>query len=284
MPPHHDLRQFGITVLDRVKDALVLDERAAPEGHAVAAAAVEPQQRIELIAEILDQERVSARPRNPEVEIPIGGAQRVVNARLKPGDLRLVAADALGERLDILGTHVPRRLPGGKALKDLAHAIDRLQHLARRLDDPRALVRDAGNQMALLQAVQGLAQGAAADTVALGENRLADLRPEGQLTLEDGIRQAMEKLLGQRLARLRGITDRGQTSFRTIHNLRTLPLHRVGHLRLEGGDEQAHSRISSRQFREADGPRPSAAKCHCVARPRSVRISFAWRVSSAMKV
>ena len=92
----------------------------APEGDAVAAAAVEPQQRIELIAEILDQERISARPRNPEVEIPIGGAQCVVNARLKSGDLRLMAANALGERRDILRTHVPRGLPGGKALKDLA--------------------------------------------------------------------------------------------------------------------------------------------------------------------
>ena len=253
MPAHHDLRQFRIPILNRVKNALVLDERAAPKGDAVAAAAVEPQQRIELIAEILDQEQISARPRDPEVEVPIGGAQRVVNARLKPGDLRLVAAHALGERLDILGTHVPRRLPGGKALKNLAHAIDRLQHLARRLDDPGPLVRDAGDQVTLLQAVQGLAQGAAADTVALGENRLADLRSERQLTLEDGVRQAMEKLLGQRLACLGGITDRGQTVFRTIHNLRTLPLHRVGHFRLEGGDEQAHSRISSRQFGEADG-------------------------------
>ena len=86
----------------------------------------------------------------------------------------------------------------------------------------------------LLQSVQGLAQGAAADTITLGQCRLADFRPERQFALENGIRQAMEELLGQRLARLGGITDRGQMSFSGIHNLQTSPFHRVGHLRLEG--------------------------------------------------
>jgi hypothetical protein len=78
VPPHHDLSQFGVPVLDRVKDPLVLDERAAPESGAVAAAAIKPQQRIELVAEILDEERVSTRPGNPEVECPPSALMRQI--------------------------------------------------------------------------------------------------------------------------------------------------------------------------------------------------------------
>jgi hypothetical protein len=66
----------GIPVLDRVKDALVLGECPAPESNAVAAAAIKPQQRVELIAQILNQKRVSTRPRDPKVEILISGTQR----------------------------------------------------------------------------------------------------------------------------------------------------------------------------------------------------------------
>ena len=106
-----------------------------------------------------------ARPRDPEVEIPIGRAKRVVDARLKPGDLRPMAADALAERLDVFRTHVPRGFAGGKALKDLAHAVDRLQHLRRRLDDAGSLVRDPRDQVPLLEPVQGFAQGTAANTI-----------------------------------------------------------------------------------------------------------------------
>jgi hypothetical protein len=99
VPPHHDLSQFGVPVLDRVEDPLVLDERATPESDAVAAATIKPQQRIELIAEILDEEWVSTRPGDPEVEIPVGGAQRVVNARLKAGDLRLMTTGGCASAL-----------------------------------------------------------------------------------------------------------------------------------------------------------------------------------------
>ena len=213
VPPHHDLSQFGIPVLDRVKDALVLNECAGPESDAVAAAAIEPQQRVKLIAEILDEERVSARPRDPEMEIPVGGTERIVNARLKPGDFRLMAADALGERL-----RCPRRScsaqprgrqgPQGPPAPHRSIAASRAS--PRRHAGPGS---GRGYQMALLQPVQGLAQGSAADTVTLGKRRLADLRSERQLALEDCVRQAMEKLLGQRLARLRGITDRRSDEF-----------------------------------------------------------------------
>ena len=76
----------------------MLNEGAGPESDAITAATIEPQQRIELIAEILDEERIVACPRNPEMEIPVGGAECVVNARLKSGDFRLMAADTFGER------------------------------------------------------------------------------------------------------------------------------------------------------------------------------------------
>jgi hypothetical protein len=66
----------GIPVVDRVKDALVLGECPAPESNAAAAAAIKPQQRVELITQIRNQKRASTRPRDPKVDILISDTQR----------------------------------------------------------------------------------------------------------------------------------------------------------------------------------------------------------------
>jgi hypothetical protein len=66
-----------IPVLDRIKDAFMLDKRPGLQSNVVAGAAIESQRRVELIAPILSQERVSTRPCDPKVEILISGTQRM---------------------------------------------------------------------------------------------------------------------------------------------------------------------------------------------------------------
>ena len=110
------------------------------------------------------------------MEIPLGSPKSIVNPRLKSGDLRGMPPDDIGQRRDVVGAHAQRRLACGKSLEDLPDSIDRLEHLRGCLDDPRSLVRGARDQVTLLQAVQSFAQRTAADTVALSQRGLADLR------------------------------------------------------------------------------------------------------------
>ncbi|CAI8716949.1 hypothetical protein EMIT0196P_70295 [Pseudomonas chlororaphis] len=194
---HQQLGQFAVAIGNGIENPVVLGERLVRAvGRGGKLDAVHAHQLVQLAAEHLREGAVARALDDPVVEIEIAFLLVVADPGLERR-VALVGIEHPAQLVDFLVGHALGGQAAGHAFQGLADFIKLDQLGMAQGHHPRPDMGHPHQQALAFQAVDRLAQRAAADAVGACQFWLGNLAARGDLALDDGRLNAPEDVFGQ---------------------------------------------------------------------------------------